>query len=246
MENHPCFKIFQEIMYHNSRLAVLGVEAIKVLDLIKVEGVQEEVLEPFVEVANKAAEAETTTKKEVKEKDLKRCKWWNRGYCREKEGCSFSHPAGDCQDHLQGGCHTKGCRTLRHRKICKYFDSRTGCYRGENCEYLHVKKRTEKINGFEDKIVNEKQAQTEPDKYLEDKETQTEKEGECICKAKCESSKVYYDKDKVICIMKRAHCSDEEWDEYEDKVESEMDISELLEDLGKVLEAADRVSNRIK
>ena len=46
--------------------------------------------------------------------------------------------------------------------------------------------------------------------------------------------------------MKRAHCSDEEWDEYEDKVESEMDISELLEDLGKVLEAADRVSNRIK
>ena len=40
--------------------------------------------------------------------------------------------------------------------------------------------------------------------------------------------------------------SDEEWDEYEDKVESEMDISELLEDLGKVLEAADRVSNRIK
>ena len=46
--------------------------------------------------------------------------------------------------------------------------------------------------------------------------------------------------------MKRAHCSDDEWDEYEDKVESEMDISELLEDLGKVLEAADRVSNRIK
>ena len=63
MENHPCFKIFQEIMYHNSRLAVLGVEAIKVLDLMKGEGVQEEVLGPFVEVANKAAEAETTTKK---------------------------------------------------------------------------------------------------------------------------------------------------------------------------------------
>ena len=46
--------------------------------------------------------------------------------------------------------------------------------------------------------------------------------------------------------MKRAHCSDEEWDEYGDKVDSEMDISELLEDLGIVFEASDGVSNNIK
>ena len=46
--------------------------------------------------------------------------------------------------------------------------------------------------------------------------------------------------------MKRACCSDKEWDEYKDKVDSEMDISEFLEDLGMVLEASDRVSNNIK
>ena len=44
--------------------------------------------------------------------------------------------------------------------------------------------------------------------------------------------------------MKQAHCSAEEWQEYEEKVESEMDISELLEDLGIVLEAAERIAKK--
>ena len=57
---------------------------------------------------------------------------------------------------------------------------------------------------------------------------------------------VFYDKDKVMCIMKRAHCSEEEWEDYEEKVESEMDIEELLEDLWKVLEAADRITRKEK
>ena len=46
--------------------------------------------------------------------------------------------------------------------------------------------------------------------------------------------------------MKRAHCSEEEWEDYEEKVESEMNIEELLEDLGKVLEAADRIARKEK
>ena len=43
-------------------------------------------------------------------------------------------------------------------------------------------------------------------------------------------------------ILKRAECTKEEWKKYEDKVESEMDLEDLLEDLGKVLEAAKRLS----
>ena len=35
-----------------------------------------------------------------------------------------------------------------------------------------------------------------------------------------------------------------QWQDYEDKVQSEMDIEELLEDLGKVLEATDRLTRR--
>ena len=79
---------------------------------------------------------------------------------------------------------------------------------------------------------------------MKDMETQTGQEDPCICKSQCEISKVHYESDKVICILKRARCSNEEWEEYEDKVKSEMDISELLEDLGKVLEAADRVAQK--
>ena len=45
-----------------------------------------------------------------------------------------------------------------------------------------------------------------------------------------------------MCILKRAKCTDEEWDEYEEKVEFEMDFEELLEDLGKVIEAANRLN----
>ena len=35
---------------------------------------------------------------------------------------------------------------------------------------------------------------------------------------KCNSDKVHFEKDKVICILKRAKCSAEEWEEYEGKV----------------------------
>ena len=48
--------------------------------------------------------------------------------------------------------------------------------------------------------------------------------------------------DKVLCILKG--CSDEEWQEYEEKIDSEMKLSELLEDLGKVLEAANKLKTK--
>ena len=44
--------------------------------------------------------------------------------------------------------------------------------------------------------------------------------------------------------MKRAKCSVEEWDKNEGKVESEMEIEDLLEDLGKVLEAVERLKEK--
>ena len=70
---------------------------------------------------------------------------------------------------------------------------------------------------------------------------QTEKEESCVCKGVCISYKEQFEEDKVICILKRAKCSDQEWRECEEKVESEMEMAELLEDLGKVLEAAHRL-----
>ena len=51
--------------------------------------------------------------------------------------------------------------------------------------------------------------------------------------------------DKVICILKRAVCSDEEWQEYEEKVDSEMKLSKSFVVLGKVLEAEKERKNII-
>ena len=48
---------------------------------------------------------------EDKGKKKPRCMWWNRGYCCERSGW----PGKDYQDHLNGGCSTRGCN-LRHRR----------------------------------------------------------------------------------------------------------------------------------
>ena len=73
---------------------------------------------------------------------------------------------------------------------------------------------------------------------VEEKEVQTKKEDKCICKKKIPSNNVHIEEDKVVCILTRAQCTYEEWKKYEDKVESEMDLEDLLDYLGKVLEAA--------
>ena len=91
-------------------------------------------------------------------------------------------------------------------------------------------------------LVKEVEVQAEVIIRVEEKEVQTEKADKCICKKKISGNNVHIEDDKVVCIITRAQCTDEEWKEYEDKVESEMDLEDLLEDLGKVLEAAKRLS----
>ena len=132
MEYHPCFKVFMEINYHYSRLAVLGNEGLKVLEVMRREGMPMDVHDPLFEVAVRAAGLENKSVKDSVVKETKRCKWWNRGYCREKEGCSYAHHKGDCQDHLKGAFTIKGCNVLRHRKRCKYLNTEQGCHRGES------------------------------------------------------------------------------------------------------------------
>ena len=78
----------------------------------------------------------------------------------------------------------------------------------------------------------------------ENKDTQTPKVKKCFCTKDFKRNEVNIFDDKVICILKRAICSNEEWLEYEEKVDSEMDLSELLEDLGKVLEASNRINKK--
>ena len=43
----------------------------------------------------------------------------------------------DCLDHQKGDCLKQGCKQ-RHRRRCKYWGTGAGCYRGVQCQDLHV------------------------------------------------------------------------------------------------------------
>ena len=66
MEEHPCFKVFMEIIYNNLRLSVFGKDAIQVLEVMKKEGMPKELLDPLVEVAIKATGPVSNIKEEEK------------------------------------------------------------------------------------------------------------------------------------------------------------------------------------
>ena len=66
----------------------------------------------------------------------KKCKYFNRGYCKYKFKCKFVHPGEICTIYLEGKrCDDKNCED-RHPKVCKWW-LQGGC-RGRNCDYLHV------------------------------------------------------------------------------------------------------------
>ena len=66
-----------------------------------------------------------------------KCRYWNRGYCREGEKCKYIHPKEDCKTQQdKGKCEDRQCEQ-RHRRYCRYYNSESGCYRGDKCHYLH-------------------------------------------------------------------------------------------------------------
>ena len=116
MENNlvcKCVKVFSEIAFHNQRLSELGKEVVAVLDDIIKEGVPCDALATMMATARRAEGASIVERPN----DIRRCKWWNKGFFRERQSCSYSHFAGDCQDHLMGGCTNRRCSTLRNRKV---------------------------------------------------------------------------------------------------------------------------------
>ena len=135
-------EIFSEIDSPNKRLSELGREAKPILGQLINSGVPLDLVTPFLAKARKAEKA--ALEEEVQPvKDRRRYIWWNSGFCKKNNGCSFSHQISDCQDRLQGGCNIKRCNTLRHRKVCKFFLSKEGCHRGDTCAYLHTNKDVE-------------------------------------------------------------------------------------------------------
>ena len=89
-----------------------------------------------VERANDTSEDDKDTK--VENRKTKKCKYFNRGYCKHKSKCRFIHPEQICEEYLEKyKCERKEC-SWRHPIICKWLSSRSGCTRGSDCTYLHV------------------------------------------------------------------------------------------------------------
>ena len=156
------FLVFEEITATNKKLQDLGAEAESVLEEAKQNGNFRN-LEKYEAIAKNAAIGVLTDSC----KSNKRCRWWNRGYCREGTArCPYYHPTEDCEQHLQDGhCFIQGC-TLRHRRRCKYWATAEGCFRKEDCQYLHVDNPNNVTAGKENaKVVNMSQ-----DKPLENHE----------------------------------------------------------------------------
>ena len=82
------------------------------------------------------------TKKESSEagkvKHTKKCRYFNRGYCKYKHNCKYLHPKEICKEYLVGGtCGNLQC-CARHPRACKWNESNEGCKRKAECDYLHV------------------------------------------------------------------------------------------------------------
>ena len=62
---------------------------------------------------------------------------------KKENKCQFFHPERDCQKYLETDqCEDRGCEN-RHRRICRYYKTKQGCYRKENYQYLHKDKAQE-------------------------------------------------------------------------------------------------------
>ena len=71
------------------------------------------------------------------EEEIKKCRYFDTGYCKFKLECKFSHPTETCKTYLEGlKCDRNVCK-MRHPKECKWFLGITGCKR-RDCDFLHV------------------------------------------------------------------------------------------------------------
>ena len=69
-------------------------------------------------------------------KILNRCKYFNTGFCKNREKCPFLHPDKICQDYLNSGrCDQYRSCLARHPKECRYWKNSGKCCR--SCSYLH-------------------------------------------------------------------------------------------------------------
>ena len=102
--------------------------------------------------------------KEAKnEKVLKKCKYFNTGFCKSRGKCLFLHPESICEDYLDSGkCDNFRTCQRRHPKICRYWVKSGECF--QSCAYLHktiehVSVEKDDIQVSTDEVVSDENAE---------------------------------------------------------------------------------------
>ena len=95
-----------------------------------IDKLNEEIQEIKKEKRDKKASAEEII--DENHKGIRKCKYYNTGFCKYRQRCRFKHPEENCKDQHCGG---KEC-PRRHPKQCKWSQVNGGCRR-QNGVYLH-------------------------------------------------------------------------------------------------------------
>ena len=78
-------------------------------------------------------------KAENEHQKRKKCRYYNRGYCKYTDKCRFIHPREICSMYMESQKCTKVNCTERHPKDCKWNKKAGGCRR-QGCDFAHGKK----------------------------------------------------------------------------------------------------------
>ena len=75
-----------------------------------------------------------------------RCMFYNCGFCRAGPDCMFDHPNEDCKSRMLGNVCRDQKYIKRHRKICQYTNSESGCARGSEFMFIHEGQKEKENN----------------------------------------------------------------------------------------------------
>ena len=92
-----------------------------------------------------------------------KCKYQNRGFCKEGKMCNFVHYNEVCKEHKSfGACPQERVCPFRHPNKCKYW-SNGFCWRGPDCVYLHNPddKNTDELDDHESEQHESEQHQSD-------------------------------------------------------------------------------------
>ena len=126
----------------------------------------------------------------------RKCRFFNRGYCKYQDQCNYHHSPVICQKYLSTGiCEEKAC-SARHPRHCRYWSTKAeGCKRESACQYLHISSKRFIVA---DTNVKRNEDQNLPDESVVEPASN-------LAEPVIESSK-----EKFICNVCDLLCDDEE------------------------------------